>query len=1008
MAATLLATKLFIPCARPNRVPRPRLIERLNASLAHALTLISAPAGYGKSTLVSTWAQGLKQPIAWLSLDEADNDPARFMRYLVAALQQIDPAIGRDVQGALDASPAPQTEAVIDALVNDLNALPADFVLVLDDFHTLDNADVHEAVRSLVAHQPPQMHLLIATREDPPLPLARLRAREQLVELRAHDLRFTPDEASAFLKDVMGLALDDHHVRELDARIEGWVAGLQLAALSMQKRENPAELIAGLSGSHHFILSYLMEEVLGRLPADTRTFLLETSVLDRMTGTLCDAVTGRTGSDVTLEELYASNVFVNALDDDHHWYRYHHLFADLLRNQLNRTQPNRAPALHQRASEWYEEQGEAAEAIEHALSAVDYGRTVRLLETHARGIVLQGYPQAVENWLHRLPAEWRVAGPRANLAFAWSLILRGQLDEIEPYLRSAERAGPLPQPLPYEVRGASSSRLLPDKEKDAISHQPMPDAGSGAAPPHPIPETGMGAVSEEAGAREAQAIMAEVKTLRAGLLSIRGDAERACEMAREAVAEAPPDDLYLQGMTHFFLGTTCNYAGKTEQAIEAYREALPLCRASGNTLASMLIVANLVLLFVVRGTLRAADELCLQTIETAEESGAPPSPALATVYLCHGELLSQWGDGEAAYRLVQRWLDLSKRGGHVAAYAYGSVALSRIQQARGDLAAAEAALSPAIPLLRRDMPAWVMPEVTSQQVSLALARGDTAAAWQALALTGVGIDDETSHTREVIHITYLRVMLSGGDPSPNPSPARGEEYSRAPAPSHAVGGEYGAGELDWALRLAGRVLASAEAAGRMGRVIETLALRALIHRALGDARPARNDLRRALGLAEPEGYVRLFVSEGEAMRSLIVAQRAELDERMTVEHRAQTIESRRLVAYLDKLLSAFPTPAGGAESSIDNQAPYAEQPSSMPQSPIENPKSRIQNLVEPLTEREMEVLRLIAGGLTYEEIAQRLVVSLNTVRYHVKGIYGKLGVNKRVAAIGRARAIGLL
>jgi ATP/maltotriose-dependent transcriptional regulator MalT len=407
LPSPLLATKLFIPTTRQTTVPRPQLAARLDASLSHPLTLVAAPAGFGKTTLVSTWAQRQPTPVAWLSLDEGDNDPVRFLGYLVAALQTADPSIGQAVQSALGATNAPPPPAVIAALINDLSRLDADLLLVLDDLHLVDAAPIHEALATLVAHQPPQLHLMLVTREDPQLPLARLRARGEMVELRGLDLRFTPAEVTQFLHEVMGLALDADEVAALDARIEGWAAGLQLAALSLQNSPNPGQAIARLSGSHHFILNYLADEVLSQLSPERQSFLLETAVLAQLNGDLCDAVTGRTDSRARLEELLAANIFVIPLDDEHRWYRYHHLFADLLRHQLQRTMPDHAAVLQQRASAWYEAQGEAAAAIDYALAAADYPRAVRLLEQHARSVVLQGYAQTVETWLRRLPAGWR-------------------------------------------------------------------------------------------------------------------------------------------------------------------------------------------------------------------------------------------------------------------------------------------------------------------------------------------------------------------------------------------------------------------------------------------------------------------------------------------------------------------------------------------------------------------------------------------------------------------------
>ncbi|MBX2999725.1 MAG: AAA family ATPase [Caldilineaceae bacterium] len=900
----LLATKLHIPPARARMVARPRLLDDLNGQLEQRLTLISAPAGFGKTTLLSAWLRTIHQPVAWLSLDTGDSDPARFLRYFVAALQQIDAALGQSIAATLDAA-QPPLDAAMSALINDMMDLPGDFLLVLDDFHNIDNAVVHGAIQMLVANQPPQMHLVIATREDPPLPLARLRARGQLAEVRAQDLRFTLDETIAFLHDVMGLALAPRDVDALEARIEGWIAGLQLAALSMQKHDQPSEFIAGLSGNHHFILTYLTEEVLRQLPPDLHTFLLHTAVLDQLTGPLCDAVTGREDSAAVLADLYAANVFVIPLDEEHRWYRYHHLFADLLRGQLNRAEPDLAPILHGRASQWYAGEGLAAEAIEHAFAAQNLEEVVRLLEIHARPVVLQGYAQTVEGWLRRLrgaihsQSAW-MAGPRANLAFAWSLLLRGQLGEVEPYLNAAE--------------AASSARA---------SHT-------------------------------------EILSLRAALVSLRGDVDKGCDLAEKAVALAP-DDPYVQGMSLFSLATAYNYAGRVVEAIEHYQQALPICRASGNTLAAMLIVANLGMLYIMRGQLRAAADLSLSVIAAVERAVGAPTPALATVYGIHSELLYAWGELEAAHTGLQRWLALSKRGGHVAAITYGYVMLSRILLALGDRPGSESALNEAISLLSYRMPAWVTSQVTAQRVAQALDRSDLAAASSILAQTGVTAEDKPHHTREVIQIAYLRLLYHLGRDDPH------------------------APHLAQALDLANRLLDAAEGAGRAGRALEILILRALVHTAQGEDRLALDDLRRALILAAPEGTVTPFANEGAPMQLLLAHLRSWL------ERRTNIVETRPLLAHIDKVLAAF----------RDHRE---SKPSVLQEDKEPSPSS----LAEPLSERELDVLRLMGDGLTYQETADQLIVSLNTVRFHVKSIYSKLSVDKRSAAIDRARGLRLI
>mgnify|MGYP000952190471 CR=1 FL=1 len=442
VGSPLLSTKSFLPRLRPGLVARPQLVAMLDAAATSPLTLVSAPAGFGKTTLVAAWVQQQPLPAGWLSLDAGDNDPNRFLAYLIAALQSAAPEAGRELGAALAGGQAPPIEAAVIMLINDLAQLAQDILLVLDDFHVIDEPRIEGALATLVAHQPPQLHLLIASREDPPLPLARMRAQGHLVELRAQELRFSPDEAAAFLNQGMGLALSPQQAADLDARIEGWIAGLQLAGLSLQKSSNAGALIAGLTSSHHFILTYLTEEVLRQQPPAVQEFLLQTSILQRLTGPLCDAVRAQTGSTELLDGLYAANVFVVPLDGEHTWFRYHHLFRDLLQGQLQRTQAELIPTLHRRASAWYARHGEPAAAIDHALAVGaltgDYAGAVALLETHARPLVLGGYAQTVAGWLQQLPPEWQEAGPQANVAFAWSLLLRGQLDEIERYLRNAE------------------------------------------------------------------------------------------------------------------------------------------------------------------------------------------------------------------------------------------------------------------------------------------------------------------------------------------------------------------------------------------------------------------------------------------------------------------------------------------------------------------------------------------------------------------------------------------
>ncbi|MDQ3317343.1 MAG: AAA family ATPase, partial [Actinomycetota bacterium] len=404
MPMPILATKLYVPPPRPKGVLRPRLIERLNEGLDRRLTLLSAPAGFGKTTLVGEWLSSCPQPSAWLSLDEGDNDPTRFLAYLVAALQTVAADIGEGVLGALQSPQPPPTESILTALLNEIATAPDDFVLVLDDYHVIDAKPVDDALAFLIEHLPPRVHLVIATREDPNLPLARLRGRGQLGELRAADLRFNPSEAAEFLEGVMGLSLSAEDIAALEDRTEGWIAGLQLAALSMRGREDVAGFIRAFAGDNRYVVDYLVEEVLQRQPERVRSFLLQTSILERLSGPLCDAVTGQEGSNALLEALERGNLFVVPLDDRRHWFRYHHLFADVLRARLMEEQPDRLTTLHRRASEWYERNGSPTDAIRHALAAEDFERAAGLVELAALEM-LGSSQETLYRWLMALPDE---------------------------------------------------------------------------------------------------------------------------------------------------------------------------------------------------------------------------------------------------------------------------------------------------------------------------------------------------------------------------------------------------------------------------------------------------------------------------------------------------------------------------------------------------------------------------------------------------------------------------
>jgi LuxR family maltose regulon positive regulatory protein len=856
----LIAAKLHRPAPPHHAVTRPALVARLNAGLAAGgrVTLISAPAGYGKTTLAAEWAAQLDRPVAWLSLDEADDDPLRFCAYLVAALGRVHPAIGAELLPALLAGQLPPQAALVGALLNNLDAAPAPFVCVLDDFHAIQDPDILGILTSLLTHGGAVLHLVLVTREDPALPLARLRARAQLTEVRAADLRFDAAEVAAFLRGSMGLALPEADLARLAARTEGWPAGLQLAGLSLRGRADPAAFIETLSGSHRFFLGYLTEEVLARQPAAVQQFLLQTSILERLCGELCDALTdderpttdGEPAlssvirpSSAVLEHLDRANVFLVPLDDEGRWYRYHHLFAELLQHKLRRECAACLPELHRRASRWHEAQAMPVEAIGHALAAGEHERVVALLERHGWSLLNQGNARRLERWLAALPAEWRQRSPRINLDFGWMRLLRGQWAQVGPHLAQAEAA---------------------------LAH-----AGDAAG-----------------------ALRAECLALQANLLQAQGGDGEAMDAANQALRLANPANLRLSALAHLALGGAYRQAADYAQAERALQAAIHASRQSGDLVTEALAVAHLTLMAVPYGRLHSAAAVAEETIARLADAGAAPPPIVGAVHGALGLIYWEWNQAAPARRHLEHGIRLGTLTGHSASLIYSQCNLARLLQAEGALGEAAALLAESARLLAAGAPGWVRPELVVRQVGQALALGDLAGAEAYLRGSGVTPESPVSHLTDGIHLAWLRWMIAGRHPQ--------------------------------ALALAGRILRSAEAGGRNGTLIQALVLGA---KAGGGAAW----LGRARQLAAPEGYQRIFIDEAVA-----------------------------------------------------EKAPVS------------------QDLIEPLTERELEALRLLAAGLTYAEIAERLVVSVNTVRFHVKEIYGKLGVNRQAQAVARARELGLL
>lgn len=894
MPPYLLATKLHQPALPPRRVHRMALAQRLDEGLqaGHCLSLISAPAGFGKTTCVLEWLTALPRPAAWLSLDSADNDPARFFAYLTAALNKIDPSLGRDMEGALQSGQLPAPEAIAAALVNDLLQAPRPFVLVLDDFHLIQEPTVLHTFETLLANLPSQLHLVIITREDPQLPLARLRAHNRLTEIRAADLRFSGDDTTSFLNDVMGLSLALDEVIELESRTEGWIVGLQLAGLSMRGGSDPTAFINKLTGSHRHILNYLTEEVLQRLPEDLHTFLLQTSVLDKLHGDLCDAVTGRSDSGQLLERLLTANLFLIPLDDEQHWYRYHHLFADLLRSYQARLGKAQVAGLHRHAAAWYAQAGFPGEAIQHALAAEDYPLALSLLEANIMSLLMRGYARTVESWLKAFPPEALPSSPKTELAFAWMYLLRGNYPLTASYIDRAAQA--------LDVTG----------ERSGLLH-------------------------------------AELLALQSNLSSVQGQPQLGIQQALRSIELSPPDNHFLLGSAHVGLGSAYRLLGDFPNMQEAYRKSIHHNRLAGNFLPEMLVVSAVTLSAILYGQLSLALDEGLQAIQRMETSQASFPPISATVYGAVGLVYYERNLLDPLHGLFAQSYRLSNLSGHNAGVVYGKILTSRYELAEGRLEQAGHNLQDALDLLALGAPAWMRPDVAAQQVRILLARDDPAAAEAALVHfglkyeSGVCIPGRLEMQTDELYLSALRLALHRARQRAEPRQIRS------------------------ALALADALIDSAAADQRNGTLLQALVLRALLRAQQGQSAAAQADLLRALEIGEPEGYIRSFLDEGSALIPLLT-------------HALQASPQK---AYILRVLEAFGVPA------------------------VTQPATR---LPEPLTEREVDVLQAIAEGLKYAEIAARLYISLNTVRFYVKAIYGKLGVNNRTHAVDEARRLGIL
>jgi LuxR family maltose regulon positive regulatory protein len=907
MDPQLLTTKLYIPQLRPNLVPRRRLTEQLDESLrlGHRLLLICAPAGFGKTTLLSEWIHGSGRPAAWVSLDENDNDPVTFWTHFIAALRAGLPnrattTLGEGLLTVLHSSASAHERAsfpidlLLASLVNEIAELSVAPITVLDDYHLIESQSIHDSLSFLLEHLPPQMHLVIASRIDPPLPLARLRGRYQLTEVREADLRFTRAETTAFLNETMGLGLAEDDAAALESSTEGWIVGLQLAALALQgtlslKGKDTVGVetfVQSFGGSHRHIIDYLVEEVLQQQTDVIRDFLFQTAILDRLTGPLCDAVTGRGDSQRMLTRLEQANLFLVPLDDRREWYRYHHLFADFLRVQAG-IAPQDLAVLHQKAAQWYEANGFTAEAIKHALAAGDRARAARLIALSAEDMLRHARLTTFFKWLEALPDEFVRANAELAATVGWALVLRGDLTAAKSYAEAAARS------LPVDASQSARAQVV-----------------------------------------SLQALLALLYGAR------QNDRAAAIPQARRALKLIGDTNPFFHGMLLSVLGESQRAHGDLESATRTFREAVTLNQQVGNDIMAIVAIANLAILSYERGRRRDAVALCQDIIAQYVYSRGCPTPPAGIAQVILAMMHYEANELALAHRSVLQGLKSNEQTALIAMIFMGKALLSQIQQAMGQT---QAALATICKLCQAITPenAWRMSVQPAMAIKaeLQLKQGDVAAVVRWADAANLSPANTPSYLDERHYLVYVRLLLAQNHPQD-------------------------------AHTLAAKLERLAQRDGRLRSLITIHALQALTQQALGQEDQSLVYLRRALFLAAPERYYRSLLDEGVPFAALLFKAQARLGESVDP-------------VFVKNLLEAF-------------------------QAELEHAPAQPALLVEPLTERELEVFRHIVAGLSNREIAAELFLAMGTVKKHITNIYGKLGVQRRAQAIARARELDLL
>jgi LuxR family maltose regulon positive regulatory protein len=896
MAETILKTKLHIPTSRAEVVTRPDLQSRLENVTLPGFTLVSAPAGFGKTTLLSTWSETASRPVAWVSLDESDNDPVQFLTYLSAALMTVHPEVGDDAIAALESPQPPAIDALLALIINDIADFDGPLTLVLDDYHLITSETVHQAVSLAIERLPANMHLVVATRLDPPFPLGRLRASGRMTEFRARDLRFSLEETCTFLRDMMDLELTETELERLDARTEGWVAGVQMAALSMQGKQDFTAFMDGFEGSNRYILDYLVEEVLEQQPRELQQFLMQTSILRKMNGELCDYLTGEKGGRETLHRLEDANLFLIALDDKREWYRYHHLFSGLLSHRLSKDSPDLVRESHIRASSWNENHGYLLEAMHHAQASGDVRLIIDLLEANALDLIYRGANQTLSRWLGELPRDEVASRPQLSLAQAWAAVFNGDMKATERFL---------------------------DQAQSALALQKSP---------------GKLARSETEG---------QIESIHAYLAWFRADVSCAREHSVKALQLLPQKESFTRAWVMQVYGAMLRSTGRLEESSTPLLEAVQMSRRLGSLHLMLDTVWELTVLEYLQGKLHSVNKRCDETfaqLQGDRQYARRRLPALSYIHGRKAMTLLEWNEQPAALEHARKGADLAQRWGMVDAIVQCNSILARVLRAQGDFEGSLEALALA-KQASGSISKWYVQMLEAHEAITYLATGSLPAVKQWIDRCGIETHGDVEFPRDFEYRVLARLLL-------------GYAALEGSPPSRDL------------LSLLEKLETMYERNGAVTPLLETLIMKAIVLDLQGEFEPGTQTIDRALNLGQPEGFIGTFLMFSNHLRRML----------------ARQPESGVPSPYRSAILAAI-NPTAYRPKAVSGSAPV---------------------LIEPLSDRELDVLRYLNSSLTSSEIADELYIAVSTVRSHIKSIYQKLGVHRRMEAVERAREFDLL